>query len=136
MTKNEKQGDGTLLDEGLHQKRPAAGIVEKDTKIFLRVAGGPDAGKVFDLSRGGSFILGRVKADIVLNDEKVSSRHAELKLFGPGHYYLYDLASTNGTFLNGVRVDRRRFGHEDELRLGDTVMRVSVIEGTIPLSGG
>jgi pSer/pThr/pTyr-binding forkhead associated (FHA) protein len=134
MTKNPKQGDATLLDQQLHQKRPVAGIVDEGTKVFLRVERGPDAGSVFDLSRGGSFILGRVKADIVLKDEKVSSRHAELKLFGPGHYYLYDLASTNGTFLNGVRVDRRRFGHEDELRLGDTFMRVSIIEGTIPLS--
>jgi hypothetical protein len=31
-------------------------------------------------------------------------------------------------------VDRRRFSHEDELRLGDTVIRVSVIDGTIPVS--
>jgi pSer/pThr/pTyr-binding forkhead associated (FHA) protein len=134
MTKIQNSGDGTLLDKSLHQKRPEAGIVAVDTKIFLRVVGGPDAGRVFDLSKGGSFILGRGKADIVLTDEKVSSRHAELKLFGPGHYYLYDLASTNGTFLNGARVDRRRFEHEDELRLGDTFMRVSVVEGTIPLS--
>jgi pSer/pThr/pTyr-binding forkhead associated (FHA) protein len=135
MTKTKSQGDGTLLDQRLHQKRPAVGIVDKDTKIFLRIERGPDTGRVFDLSRGGSFILGRVKADIVLKDDKVSGRHAELKLFGPGHYYVYDLASTNGTFLNGVRVDRRRFGHDDELQLGDTFMRVSVVEGTIPLSG-
>jgi len=134
MTKQRDQGDGTLLDRRLHQPRPAAGIVEPDMKIFLRVESGPDAGRVVDLSRGGSFILGRGKADIVLTDPKVSSRHAELKLFGPGHYYVYDLASTNGTFLNGARVDRRRFGHEDELRVGDTVFRVSVIGGTIPLS--
>ena len=134
MTENQKAGDGTLLDERLHQKRPEAGIVEQDTKIFLRVVSGPDAGRVFDISRGGSFILGRGKADLVLTDEKVSSRHAELKLFGPDHYYLYDLASTNGTFLNGARVDRRKFRHEDELRLGDTVIRVSIVEGTIPLS--
>ena len=134
MTKDQKAGDGTRLDHRLHQERPKAGLVASDTKIFLRVVGGPDAGRVFDLSKGGSFILGRVKADILLTDEKVSSRHVELKLFGPGHYYLYDLASTNGTFLNGARVDRRRFGHEDELRLGDTFMRVSIVEGTIPLS--
>ena len=134
MTKNRKPGDGTLLDERLHQKRPEAGLVEQDTKIFLRVVSGPDAGKVFDISRGGSFILGRGNVDLVLTDEKVSSRHAELKLFGPEHYYLYDLASTNGTFLNGARVDRRRFRHEDELRLGDTFIRVSIVEGTIPLS--
>ena len=134
MNKRTDHGDGTLLDERLHQKRPEAGLVEQDTKIFLRVVSGPESGRVIDVSRGGSFILGRGKADIVLVDEKVSSRHAELKFFGPGHFYLCDLASTNGTFLNGVRVDRRRFGHEDELRLGDTVLRVSVIEGTIPVS--
>ena len=134
MTKRSDQGDGTLLDARLHQARAKAGLVEQDTKLFLRVVSGPDGGRVFDVSRGGSFILGRLKADIVLTDEKVSARHAELKFFGPGHYYVSDLASTNGTFLNGVRVDRRRFGHEDELRLGDTVLRLAVIEGTIPVS--
>ena len=81
MTKREDRGDGTLLDERLHQKRPEAGLVEADTKIYLRVVSGPEAGRVIDVSRGGSFILGRVKADIVLSDEKVSSRHAELKFF-------------------------------------------------------
>jgi pSer/pThr/pTyr-binding forkhead associated (FHA) protein len=134
MSKHQESGDGTLVDKQMHQARPAAGLVEQDSKIFLRFVSGPEAGRVIDVSRGGSFILGRGKADIVLADEKVSSRHAELKFFGPGHYYLCDLASTNGTFLNGVRVDRRRFGHEDELRLGDTVIRVSVIDGTIPVS--
>lgn len=134
MKKTQNRGDGTLLDERLHQPRPEAGIVEHDTKIYLRITSGPEAGRVIDVSRGGSFILGRGKVDIVLTDEKVSSRHAELKFFGPDHYYLCDLASTNGTFLNGVRVDRRRFGHEDELRMGDTFIRVSVVEGTIPLS--
>jgi pSer/pThr/pTyr-binding forkhead associated (FHA) protein len=134
MTKQRHQGDGTVLDRRLHQPRPSAGIVEADTKIYLRVESGPDEGTVIDVSRGGSFIVGRGKADIVLTDPKVSSRHAELKFFGPGHYYLCDLASTNGTFLNGARVDRRKFGHEDEVRLGDTVIRVSVIGGTIPVS--
>jgi len=134
MTQHQDQGDRTRIDERLHQARPQAGLVEHDTKLFLRVVSGPDGGKVFDVSRGGSFILGRGKVDIVLTDEKVSLRHAELKFFGPGHYYVCDLASTNGTLLNGVRVDRRRFGHEDELRLGDTVLRLSVIEGTIPVS--
>ena len=134
MTKRGNDGDRTVLDHQLHRPRPAAGLVEPDTKIFLRVESGPDAGRVFDVSRGGSFILGRGQVDIVLTDAKVSVRHAELKFFGPGHYYVTDLASTNGTLLNGARVDRRRFGHEDELRVGDTVIRVSVINGTIPVS--
>lgn len=134
MTDGRDRGDRTQIDRRLHRPRPTAGLVEADTKIFLRVESGPDKGRVFDLSRGGSFILGRVEGDLVLADPKVSSRHAELKLFGPGQYFLYDLASTNGTFLNGVRVDRRKFAHDDELKVGDTVMRVSVIAGTIPVS--
>ncbi len=134
MRKESEAGEGTVLDERLHQPRPTGGLVPHDTRIYLSAVSGPDAGRVFDLSRGGSFIVGRGKADIVLGDAKVSSRHAELKIFGPGHYYVWDLASTYGTLLNGVRVDRRRFDHEDEIQLGDTVLRVSVLEGAIPLS--
>jgi pSer/pThr/pTyr-binding forkhead associated (FHA) protein len=136
VKKDQQPGEGTVLDEQLFKPRSTGGIVPHDTKIFLRVATGPDAGRVFDISRGGSFILGRGKADIVFSDPKVSSRHAELKIFGPGHYYVWDLASTNGTFLNGVRIDRRKFDHEDEIRMGDTVLNVSIHEGTIPLTAG
>lgn len=134
MTKQKDVGEGTVLDERLHRPRPTGGVGPEDTRIYLRATAGPDIGRVFDVSRGGSFVLGRGKADIVLSDPKVSSRHAELKIFGPGHYYVWDLASTNGTFLNGVPVDRRRFQHEDEIRMGDTVLRVSILEGTIPVS--
>lgn len=134
MSAKRENGEGTVLDERLHHPRPTAGLVPSDTRIFLRVVSGPDRGAVLDVSRGGSFILGRGKVDVVLADPKVSSRHVELKIFGPGHYYLCDLASTNGTFLNGARVDRRKFDHEDEIRVGDTLLRVSVHEGTIPVS--
>jgi pSer/pThr/pTyr-binding forkhead associated (FHA) protein len=134
MSAKQDTGEGTMLDERLHQPRPTGGVIPKDTKIFLRIVAGPDKGKVLDVSRGGSFILGRGKADVVLDDPKISSRHVELKIFGPGHYYLCDLASTNGTFLNGARVDRRKFDHEDEILVGDTAMMVSVLEGTLPVS--
>lgn len=130
---DEDQHDGTVLDSKMHVPRPKAGIVATDTRIYLRIVEGPDAGAVFDLSPGGSHVLGRGKADLILNDPKVSSRHAEIKIFGPEHYYVVDLASTNGTFLNGVRIDRRKFGHEDEIRVGDSLLRVSIHEGTIPL---
>jgi pSer/pThr/pTyr-binding forkhead associated (FHA) protein len=45
-----------------------------------------------------------------------------------------DLASTNGTFLNGVRIDRRKFHHEDEIRVGDSLLKVSILDGTVPVS--
>ncbi len=126
--------EGTVIDPKLHAPRSKAGIVAADTRIYFRVLAGPDTGKVFDVSSGGSFLVGRAKADLLLRDPKVSERHAEIKIFGPEHYYLVDLASTNGTFLNGVRIDRRKFHHEDEIRVGDSLLKVSILDGTLPLS--
>jgi pSer/pThr/pTyr-binding forkhead associated (FHA) protein len=135
VTHNDDGLDGTVLDSQLHAPRPKAGLVPGDTKIFFRVLEGPDVGRVFDLSPGGSYVVGRGKADLQLSDPKVSSRHAEVKIFGPEHNYVVDLASTNGTFLNGVRIDRRKFGHEDEILIGDSLLRFSILDGTIPVSG-
>jgi S-DNA-T family DNA segregation ATPase FtsK/SpoIIIE len=95
---------------------------------------GPDKGKVFDLSKGGSYVVGRRKGDIPLSDDKVSLRHAELKILGPEAYFIVDLASTNGTFLNGHRVDRQQVKGGEEIRVGDTLMQISVIEKSRPLS--
>lgn len=132
----EKQGDlaGTRLDEQLHRPRLKSGLVPVDTRIYLRVLHGPEAGKVFDVSPGGCYLIGRRAGDIPLTDEKVSYRHAELKILGPGAYLIVDLASTNGTFLNGIRTERKKFQHGDEIRVGDSVLHIDVIEGTLPLS--
>lgn len=54
--------------------------------------------------------------DIVLNDDHVSRRHAELTV-ERGIVWLRDLASANGTFVNGSRVvGGCRLYHGDELR--------------------
>ncbi len=125
---------GTHLDERFHRPRLKSGIVAADTRIYLRVLRGPEAGKVFDLSPGGCYIIGRGAGDIPLSDSKVSTKHAELKILGPGAYSIVDLASTNSTFLNGARIERQNFKHGDEIRVGDTVFHIDVIEGTLPLS--
>lgn len=53
--------------------------------------------------------------DIVLEQDDVSRRHALLR-FRDGRWILQDLESTNGTFVNGVRVGRC------ELRAGDHLL--------------
>ncbi len=60
--------------------------------------------------------IGRDKAnDIVINDSKVSRKHLEIK-YENGHYSLKDLGSTNGTFVNGKKIDT-----ETEIYIGDNV---------------
>ncbi len=135
MSGSEDKLARTRLDEELHRPRLKSGIVPSDTRIYVRIVQGPDSGKVFDLSPGGCYIIGRQSGDIPLADPKVSQRHAELKVLGPEAYHVVDLASTNGTFLNGVRVERRQFRHGDEIKIGDSLLHVDVIEGTLPVSG-
>ena len=126
---------GTVLDPKLAPRRLKEGLVPADTGIFLRIEEGDGAGTVHTLSAGGVYIIGREGADITVEDEKVSRRHAEIGLYGPGAYVLRDLASTNGTLLNGRRVsEKAKLRHGDLIRLGDTTLRLSLVDDSIPLS--
>lgn len=52
------------------------------------------------------FTLGRgTQCDIQFNDPQVSSRHAEI-VWERGEWWVQDLHSTNGTYLNGARIER------------------------------
>lgn len=125
----------TKLDPGLSRPRLKEGLISPDTGIFLRIEEGPGAGRVFQLSAGGVYLIGRDGADIVLNDEKVSRKHAEIGLYGPEAFVVRDLASTNGTRLNGKRIsEKAKLAHWDVIRVGDTSLRFAVIEGSISVS--
>jgi len=62
--------------------------------------------------------------DLVLTDDSVSRRHAEIALRG-GVCVVRDLGSCNGTYVNGRPVIRARLRRGDELMLGETVLRLT-----------
>jgi hypothetical protein len=73
---------------------------------------------------GGELLLGRHHAcDVVLSDLSVSRRHARLTL-RDGRWILQDLASTNGTVVNGVRVGRCEVRPGDRVAIGAERLRV------------
>ncbi len=125
----------TQLDPKLARPRLKEGLVPNDTGIWVSILEGVDAGRKETLSTGGVYTIGREGADIPLGDAKVSRKHAEIGLYGPGAYVLRDLASTNGTWLNGKPAgNRASLSNGDVVRVGDTVLRIDIIEGSLPIS--
>jgi pSer/pThr/pTyr-binding forkhead associated (FHA) protein len=58
-------------------------------------------------------------SDVVLIDEKVSRIHCGIRLWD-GEYYLKDLKSRNGTFVNGRRIEVATLKPGDQVRIGST----------------
>jgi hypothetical protein len=77
------------------------------------------AGVRHELGRG-TLTLGRAtECDIVVDDLSTSRRHAELRS-EDGDYWVVDLGSTNGTEVNGKRVDRAKLEPGDVITVGQT----------------
>lgn len=75
-------------------------------------------------------VVGRgSEADLRINDPGVSRRHAELRLEEAGDLVVEDLGSTNGTLVEGQRVDRARLHDGATVRIGHTDLLVRV--GTV-----
>jgi Protein of unknown function (DUF3662)/FHA domain len=65
-------------------------------------------------------VLGRSRdADVRISDVNISRKHAEIWQEG-STYWVVDLGSTNGTLVNGKRVDRQRLRDGDRITLGST----------------
>ncbi len=76
-----------------------------DTFYQLTVRKGPKVGETF-LLETFSLTIGRDPvSDIVLNDPEVSRQHARFTRLDSGGYQVQDLGSTNGTFVNGQRLE-------------------------------
>jgi len=72
--------------------------------------------------------IGRSEAcELVLDDDYVSNMHAQLSHQDNGTWVLSDLGSTNGTFVNSVRITKpTQVGVSDIIRIGEVQMRLEI----------
>jgi pSer/pThr/pTyr-binding forkhead associated (FHA) protein len=81
--------------------------------------------KSYRLQTHRPFTVGRDPGnDIILRDPKVSRHHGEI-VFERGFFVLHDLASANGTYVNGKRIRVAPLTHGAKLRMGNSYGRFS-----------
>lgn len=86
--------------------------------LILNVLQGPDKGRIFELPDDEPQLIGRSSEALPLRDQAISRRHAELTP-DDGKWFINDLNSANGTFVNGQRVSRPRLLQQgDQIRTG------------------
>lgn len=76
----------------------------------------------FDI-QAPSLTFGRsVDNQVQIDDLAVSTEHAKIKIDtdadGKEVFIMEDLASTNGSFINEVKIERQRLKHNDSIRIG------------------
>ena len=94
-----------------------------ELKLFKQV----DTGEVVYEYSTGDVLLGRDKTcDLILDEKTVSSEHARLS-YHHGNWWVEDLHSRNGTFLNLEKLSTAAVVISgDELQLGQVIFRVEI----------
>lgn len=84
---------------------------------------GPDIGRRIPLLNP-EYIVGRdSEAGFVVSRSSVSRQHARLYLADDGNWWVEDLTSTNGTFVNETRIKLQQLSDSDQVRFGDAIYK-------------
>ncbi len=95
-----------------------------------------DGRYTFELREGAPLLIGRAPtSNITIVDATISRQHAEIRLDGTG-VHVRDLGSSNGTFVNGARVESASVGVGDLVTIGKIAFRLQHIapQPTTPLA--
>ncbi|RMG00882.1 MAG: FHA domain-containing protein, partial [Acidobacteria bacterium] len=84
-------------------------------RVTLKVIEGPHKGRTFTFDQPDTFLIGRAEsAHLCLPEDKYFSRHHCLLEISPPQVFLRDLGSTNGTYVNGVKVETAHLKNGDK----------------------
>ncbi len=96
-------------------------------QVILRVIAGPHTGRIFTFDQHDTFLIGRSEsANFCLPEDRFFSRNHCLLEIAPPQIFLRDLGSTNGTYVNGLRVEAVHLKSGDRIQGGETVLEAEV----------
>ena len=126
------------MQHTLHTRQITRGdalLALRRRRLRLSVERGPDRKLRRELD-GDRLVLGTHEScDLALSDPTVSRQHCEIALVDQG-YAIRDLDSTNGTFIDRLRVGEVVVDRECKIRLGDTTVRITPLDQTVDIPLG
>jgi two-component system cell cycle response regulator len=98
----------------------ATGDVKRD-RAYLVVLAGASVGEMYKIESEETVIGRGQRAAIRLFDDGISREHAKITVEG-SRIFLSDLGSTNGTYCNGLKVDKKELADGDKILVGSTTI--------------
>jgi pSer/pThr/pTyr-binding forkhead associated (FHA) protein len=108
-TPEAESSESTEVGAAVAELRPGTALL-----VVIR---GPNNGARFLLDRDVVTVGRHPESDIFLDDITVSRRHAEFRR-DEGRFWVHDVGSLNGTYVNGTRADDRLLTAGDEVQVG------------------
>lgn len=91
---------------------------------WLVIREGPRAGQIFRLGAEGTTIGRDSQCDLILDDDAVSRQHAKVRVekngAGEAQFFIYDLATSNGTRVQGEQIVKAPLSDGDLIEIGRT----------------
>jgi pSer/pThr/pTyr-binding forkhead associated (FHA) protein len=118
VTEGSPKSDPTPFDGGATRDQLPKG---SRPAVVFTVLTGPHVGERFEVR--DAIVLGRdCELSPCFGETGVSRQHARVWQSAHGAFFIEDLGSTNGTFINEMKVERRALVVGDKLRLGPTLV--------------
>lgn len=94
-----------------------APIMPVSQRAYLEITGSEEKDGIFELGERAVVIGRSTECDIQLGVQNVSRKHARV-LFQNEEYLIEDLGSTNGVFVNGIKVVKCVLRNNDQIEIG------------------
>ncbi len=122
---SQAKSSSTMMDSPKPRKTSSETFIEEGQSepvlAYLIVKSGSKSGSNYPLKKSVIKIGREQGNDIVIDDKKSSREHAKLKM-EDSKFVVYDLASSNGTYVNGEKIQSHSILDSDEIQIGDTVL--------------
>ena len=122
------------MDDGTRQfpktPEPPAAKGKDECVPAVILYDGDEIGALYSLTKDETVIGRTAECDIVVPETRVSRRHAIIRRSRPGtdEFEVMDLASTNGTLLNGQPIERQPLSNGDKVGIGGSTLKFALLD--------